>query len=187
MAFKLLCKERLENSSHKGLNEEKLGKECEGEIEANEFEPICKKSENIEACAVIVIKECCDKAHNGAHNCHRRADNCGFEKHGVSCAGVKIHTSELERKGGTQKIFQSVSKHEFNENYRPNRHGCSENGDSTHFVDCGENSSLPRQLHKHTAVNDVKAVKNIGVNGNYHCDKGKNHSLKLILRHKKTP
>ena len=185
--LKILCKKDFENRSYQRLNEEELCKERKGEIEANELQPVSKQSPHIEACLIVIIEKCGNEAHSRAHNANCCADDGSFKQHGMGAAGVEILAGEFEGQRRTQKIFQCVCQHKLDQNDGPDRYGLSEHGNAAHLIDRGKHAGFSGELHKHTAVDNVQAEKDIRMDCDHDCDQGEDHSLKLISWHHFTP
>ena len=78
------------------LDKEQLREESKRKVEADEFQPVCEKGENAEACIVGVIEEGSQKAHSRTHDSDCRTDNCGFKQNRVCFGRIKYLTCELE-------------------------------------------------------------------------------------------
>ena len=102
----------------------------------------------------------------------------------MCCFGIKVFAGKFEGKRASVGTFHKIGKTEFNQNYRPDRHNAAEHVDS---ADCSygcKDTGCSHSLSKWISIYNINAVKNISMNGNYNCDECKDHSLKLISRHK---
>lgn len=145
------------------------------EIEADEPKPICKEGEKVEShVGIRIIQKGGDQAHRGAHQPHRSADDCTLENHGMGRLRVEYLCGKAERARASHDAFQKIGEDKLDENDRPDGEKRAEH----------EHPSLCVDRLEIQPVDDVKAVKDVGMNGNDHRQKRKDHSLKLISRHK---
>ena len=141
---------------------------------------------NLKTVVIRIVKKSCNQTHRGNHQTHRGADNRSFKKNRVCCARVKVLRGEAEGKRASVGTLHRVGKTEFHEDDRPHRHHTTEHINSADFTHGRKNARCSRNRAERVAVYDIDAVKNIGMDSNYHGDKGKDHSLKLISWHKKS-
>ena len=179
IAFEYLA----ENEPHERLYKEYLRKESEREVIADEFKPVGKQGEDVETCIIRVIYCGGDKAHAGAHDEHGGTDNDCFKNHRVGLSGVEHSSREPERQRTADGTFQCKSKTKFYNYYCPYWQHIAEHINAALMFYGFKHAALAGKLHKQAAVDDIEAVKHIGVYRYDDGEKGKNYSLKLISWH----
>ena len=124
-----------------------------------------------------------DKAHTGTHDEYGRTDYHRFKDHGVGLSGVEHSPREPERQRTADGTFQRKSKTKFNKYYCPYWQHIAEHINAALVFYGFQHAALAGKLHKQAAVDDIEAVKHIGVNRYDDGEQGKNYSLKLISWH----
>lgn len=178
-----------ETKSNERLDEIHLREKRERKIEDDKFRPMREKSENRQFFPCVrKIQKCRQKAHRRTHDADRRVDDDRLENHGMVSLRIEFSARQFERKRTSQRAFEQICEHEFNQHNRPNRKRSSENGDAAERVDRFDDAACAhaeraRAGNERRAVQNVKAVKNIGMDGNQNRDEREHHSLKLVSRH----
>ena len=182
-------KNSAEAKSDERLNEKHLRKKSERKIEDDEFRPMREKSENRQIFPGIrKVQKCRQKTHRRTHDSNRGVYDDRFENHGMSLARIEFAACQFERKRTSHRAFEQIREREFNQDNRPNWKRPPENWNAAENIDCFDyaacvHAKRARALNEHRAVQNVQAVKNVGMDGNQNRDECEHHSLKLISRH----
>ena len=171
------------------MNEKHLREKSERKIEDDEFCPMREKCENRQIFPSIrEVQKCRQKTHRGAHDSDRGVYDDRFENYGMSLARIEFAARQFERKRTSHRAFEQICEREFNQDNRPNWKRPPENRNAAKNVDCFDyaacvHAKRARALNERRAVQNVQAVKNVGMDGYQNRDECKHHSLKLISRH----
>lgn len=177
------AEQRLENGSDKRLNEKQLRQHGKREVKANELQPSCEQRDNVKARVVRIVEKRGDEAHRGTHNSRCRADDRGFEQHGIRFARVENPARQLERNGTAHKHLKRKCKRELHKDDRPDRQKSPEHINAPLAFYSAKHAVGVVQRHKRLSVYNVQAVKNVSVNGHNDGQKRERGPFKSILRH----
>lgn len=182
-------KNSAEAKSDERLDEIHLREKCERKIEDDEFRPMREKCENCQFFPRIrKVQKCRQKTHRRAHDSDRGVYDDRFENHGMISLRVEFAARQFERKRTSHRAFEQIREREFNQDNRPNWKRPPENWNAAESVDgfydaaCAH-AERARLCNERRAVQNVKAVKNVGMDGNHNRDECEHHSLKLISWH----
>ena len=161
-------KEKPEQGSDQGLDEEQLAKEGEWEVEADQFQPICQQGEKVKTTVVGIVHESGQKAHGRAHDADGGTDDGRLKKYRMRFLWIKHLAGQLKGQRTAQDILKQIGAAKLDENDRPDRKGLSKHRHAAHGINCIDHAGFACERHKGFSVDHIEAVKYIGVYGYDH-------------------
>ena len=95
----VLAEEDFEQGAHQRLDEEQLGEEREGKVEAHQLEPVGQQGGGVEAVVVRIVQKGGDQAHGRAHQPDGGADDGAFKNDRVGLAGIEVFHGQFQNRG----------------------------------------------------------------------------------------
>ena len=177
-------KNRLEYGSHQRLDKEQLTQQCEGEIEADQPDPVGQEGKHIEACIERVIEKRGEKAHGRAHEGHSGTDDRRFKEHRMGLLRIEILHCQFKGARTAHADLQRICQNELDYDYHPDWAIAAQHINAAQTVNRAEHAACASERHERLSVNHIETVKHIGVDSDNNGNKGEDHLLKFVLWHR---